>query len=115
MKRLNKTRDVRGGMYWPTKMYKTASDYRKIDLHVWEIRLMLQDLKSRLVFSCLRLKHAELVLPSTQEKAELRFQKRILDEHMKQIERLLKENECLRKKNFEKEHGESYYDCFIDD
>ena len=110
MKRLNKSRDVRGGMYWPTKMYKTASDYTKIDLHVWDIRLMLQDLKSRLVFSCLRLKHAELVLPSTQEKAELRFQKRILDEHIKQIDKLLEENECLKRDNFKKEYGETYYD-----
>ena len=109
MKRLNKSRDVRGGMYWPTKMYKTASDYTKIDLHVWDIRLMLQDLKSRLVFSCLRLKHAELVLPSTQEKAELRFQKRILDEHIKQIDKLLEENESLRRENFKKECGEDYY------
>ena len=109
MKRLNKSRDVRGGMYWPTKMYKTASDYTKIDLHVWDIRLMLQDLKSRLVFSCLRLKHAELVLPSTQEKAELRFQKRILDEHIKQIDKLLEENESLRRENFKKEYGEDYY------
>ena len=109
MKRLNKSRDVRGGMYWPTKMYKTASDYTKIDLHVWDIRLILQDLKSRLVFSCLRLKHAELVLPSTQEKAELRFQKRILDEHIKQIDKLLEENESLRRENFKKEYGEDYY------
>ena len=96
-------------MYWPTKMYKTAGDYTKIDLHVWDIRLILQDLKSRLVFSCLRLKHAELVLPSTQEKAELRFQKRILDEHIKQIDKLLEENESLRRENFKKEYGEDYY------
>ena len=109
MKRLNKSRGVRGGMYWPTKMYKTAGDYRKIDLHVWDIRLMLQDLKSRLVFSCLRLKHAELVLPSTQEKAEIRFQKRIIDEHIKQIDKLLEENESLRRENFKKEYGEDYY------
>ena len=109
MKRLNKSRGVRGGMYWPTKMYKTAGDYRKIDLHVWDIRLILQDLKNRLVFSCLRLKHAELVLPSTQEKAELRFQKRILDEHIKQIDKLLEENESLRRENFKKEYGEDYY------
>ena len=109
MKRLNKSRGVRGGMYWPTKMYKTAGDYRKIDLHVWDIRLILQDLKNRLVFSCLRLKHAELVLPSIQEKAELRFQKRILDEHIKQIDKLLEENESLRRENFKKEYGEDYY------
>ena len=91
MKKLNKSRQVRGGMYWP-KWYKTGSDYTKIDLQLWDIRLVLQDLKSRLVFSHLRLKHAVLVMSSKQEKAELRFQKRILDEHIKQIDKLLEEN-----------------------
>tara|TARA_Y100000748_G_scaffold259553_1_gene226948 strand:- start:94 stop:432 length:339 start_codon:yes stop_codon:yes gene_type:complete len=109
MKRLNKTRHARGGMYWP-KWYKTVSDYTKIDLQLWDIRLVLEDLKSRLVFSNLRLKHAELALSSKQEKAELRFQKRILDEHIKQIDKLLEENECLKRDNFKKEYGESYYD-----
>ena len=109
MKRLNKTRQVRGGMYWP-KWYKTGSDYTKIDLQLWDIRLVLEDLKSRLVFSHLRLKHAVLVLSSKQEKAELRFQKRILDEHIKQIDKLLEENECLKRNNFKKKYGESYYD-----
>ena len=109
MKKLNKNRYVRGGMYWP-KWYKTGSDYTKIDLQLWDIRLMLQDLKSRLVFSHLRLKHAVLVLSSKKEKAELRFQKRILDEHIKQIDKLLEENECLKRDNFKKEYGETYYD-----
>ena len=109
MKKLNKSRQVRGGMYWP-KWYKTGSDYTKIDLQLWDIRLALQDLKSRLVFSHLRLKHAVLVLSSKQEKAELRFQKRILDEHIKQIDKLLEENECLKRDNFKKEYGETYYD-----
>ena len=114
MKKLNKSRDVRGSLYWPTKWYQTASDYRKIDLHAWDIRLMLEELKKRLIFSRLRLKHAEVFLPSTQEKAELRFQKRILDEHMKKIEKLLEENEFLQRKNYEKEHGESFYNSFDD-
>ena len=109
MKKLNKSRQVRGGMYWP-KWYKTGSDYTKIDLQLWDIRLVLQDLKNRLVFSHLRLKHAVLVLSSKQEKAELRFQKRILDEHIKQIDKLLEENECLKRDNFKKEYGETYYD-----
>ena len=107
MKRLNKTRYVRGGMYWP-KWYKTGSDYTKIDLQLWDIRLVLEDLKSRLVFSHLRLKHAVLVMSSKQEKAELRFQKRILDEHIKQINKLLEENEHLERDNFKKECGESF-------
>ena len=96
-------------MYWP-KWYKTGSDYTKIDLQLWDIRLVLEDLKSRLIFSHLRLKHAVLVISSKQEKAELRFQKRILDEHIKQIDKLLEENECLKRENFKKEYGETYYD-----
>ena len=96
-------------MYWP-KWYKTGSDYTKIDLQLWDIRLVLEDLKSRLVFSHLRLKLAVLVMSSKQEKAELRFQKRILDEHIKQIDKLLEENECLKRDNFKKEYGETYYD-----
>tara|TARA_A200000113_G_scaffold194414_1_gene184398 strand:+ start:31 stop:363 length:333 start_codon:yes stop_codon:yes gene_type:complete len=107
MKRLNKTRHVRGGMYWP-KWYKKVSDYTKIDLQVWDIRLILKELKSRLIFSHLRLKHAELVLSSKQEKAELRFQKRILDEHIKQINKLLEDNECLKRNNLKKKYGESF-------
>ena len=109
MKKLNKSRQVRGCMYWP-KWYKTGSDYTKIDLQLWDIRLVLEDLKSRLVFSHLRLKHAVLVMSSKQEKAELRFQKRILDEHIKQIDKLLEENEYLKRDNFKKEYGETYYD-----
>ena len=106
MKRLNKIRHVRGGMYWPN-CYKTASEYTKVGLQAWDIRLILKELKSRLVFSRLRLKHAELVLPLKHEKAELRFQKRILDEHIKQINKLLEENERLEKDNFKK-YGESF-------
>ena len=108
MKRLNKSRHVRGSI-WP-KWYKTASDYTKIDLQVWDIRLMLKELKSRLMFSRLRLKHAELLLSSNLEKAEVRFQKRILDEHIKQIDKLLKENENLQRENFKKKYGEDFYD-----
>ena len=71
---------------------------------------MLKDLKSRLEFSTLRLKHAIHFHNSKQERAELRFQQRILNEHLNQINQLLEKNEILRKWTFEKEHGVSCFD-----
>ena len=71
---------------------------------------MLKDLKSRLEFSAVRLKHAIRFYNSRQEKAELRFQQRILNEHLKQINQMLEKNENLRKWSFEKEHGFSCFD-----
>ena len=96
-------------MYMP-KWYKDSSDYTKINLQAWDVYFMLKDLKSRLEFSTLRLKHAIRFHNSRQEKAELRFQQRILNEHLKQINQMLEKNEILRKWSFEKEHGVSCFD-----
>ena len=75
-------------MYMP-KWYKDSSDYTKINLQAWDVYFMLKELKSRLEFSALRLKHAIRFHNSRQEKAELRFQQRILNEHLKQINQML--------------------------
>ena len=96
-------------MYMP-KWYKDSSDYTKINLQAWDVYFMLKELKSRLEFSTLRLKHAIRFHNSRQEKAELRFQQRILNEHLKQINQMLGKNEILRKWSFEKEHGVSCFD-----
>ena len=96
-------------MYMP-KWYKDSSDYTKINLQAWDVYFMLKDLKSRLEFSTVRLKHAIRFHNSRQEKAELRFQQRILNEHLKQINQMLEKNEILRKWSFEKEHGVSCFD-----
>ena len=109
IKKLNKNRALRGSMYMP-KWYKDSSDYTKINLQTYDIYFMLRDLKSRLEFSALRLKHAIRFHSSRQEKAELRFQEKILNEHLEQINKLLEKNEILRKWSFEKEHGVSCFD-----
>ena len=109
IKKLNNNRALRGSMYMP-KWYKDSSDYTKISLQTYDVYFMLKDLKSRLEFSALRLKHAIRFHSSRQEKAELRFQERILNEHLKQINQLLEKNEILRKWSFEKEHGVSSFD-----
>tara|TARA_B100000965_G_scaffold21629_1_gene16276 strand:+ start:955 stop:1296 length:342 start_codon:yes stop_codon:yes gene_type:complete len=108
IKKINKERGAVGWMLMPD-WYKTASDYTKISIQVNGIRIMLEDLKSRLSLSSLRLRHVLLYKHSKQRKAGLKLQKRIVDEHINQIEKLLEENENLRRENFTKEYGEDYY------
>ena len=109
MKRINKDRELKGVLPIP-KWYGEASENRKIEIQAYEIYWMLKELKERLSFSSLRLKHAIVFTKCFQLKAELKLQKRILDEHINQIEKVQEENQALREKNWEqmfKEEEES--------
>ena len=70
MRKLNKHRALRGSMYMP-KWYKDSSDYTKINLQAWDVYFMLKELKTRLEFSALRLKHAIRFLNSALSCLEL--------------------------------------------
>ena len=109
MKRINKDRKLKGVLPIP-EWYEEASENRKIEIQAYEIYWMLKELKERLSFSSLRLKHAIVFTKCFQLKAELKLQKRILDEHINQIEKVQEENQALREKNWEqmfKEEEES--------
>ena len=110
VKKLNKYRALRGSMIMPTKWHKKNSEYTKIFLQITDIRLMLNELKSRLELSSLRLKIAIRFHNSKQKRAELKFQQRILNEHLNQIDKLLVRNHNLQKWAYEKKYGESYFD-----
>jgi len=100
MKRINKDRKLKGVLPVP-EWYGEASENRKIEIQAYEIYWMLKELKERLSFSSLRLKHAIIFTKCFQLKAELKLQKRILDEHINQIEKVQEENQVLREKNWE--------------
>ena len=100
MKRINKDRELKGVLPIP-EWYGEASENRKIEIQAYEIYWMLKELKERLSFSSLRLKHAIVFTKCFQLKAELKLQKRILDEHINQIEKVQEENQVLREKNWE--------------
>ena len=57
MKRINKDRKLKGVLPIP-EWYGEASENRKIEIQAYEIYWMLKELKERLNFSSLRLKHA---------------------------------------------------------
>ena len=97
-------------MSMPTKWYKKTSEYTKIFLQITDVRLMLNELKSRLELSSLRLKHIIRLHKSKQIRSELKFQERILNEHLRQIDKLIDENCELQRKNNEKKYGKSAYD-----
>ena len=101
MKRINKDRKLKGVLPVP-EWYGEASENRKIEIQAYEIYWMLKELKERLSFSSLRLKHAIVFTRCFQLKAELKLQKRIVDEHINQIEKVQEENQILREKNWEK-------------
>ena len=101
MKRINKDRKLKGVLPVP-EWYGEASENRKIEIQAYEIYWMLKELKERLSFSSLRLKHAIVFTKCFQLKAELKLQKRIVDEHINQIEKVQEENQILREKNWEK-------------
>ena len=101
MKRINKDRKLKGVLPVP-EWYGEASENRKIEIQAYEIYWMLKELKERLSFSSLRLKHAIVFTRCFQLKAELKLQKRIVDEHINQIEKVQEENQVLREKNWEK-------------
>jgi len=100
MKRINKDRKLKGVLPIP-EWYGETSENRKIEIQAYEIYWMLKELKERLSFSSLRLKHAIVFTKCFQLKAELKLQKRILDEHINQIEKVQEENQALREKNWE--------------
>ena len=100
MKRINKDRKLKGVLPIP-EWYGETSENRKIEIQAYEIYWMLKELKERLSFSSLRLKHAIVFTKCFQLKSELKLQKRILDEHINQIEKVQEENQALREKNWE--------------
>ena len=108
IKKLNKKRLHKGLMYFPD-WYKTSSDYTKISLQAHDISLVLKELKSKSTLSSLRLRHALLFDMPKQKKAELKLQKRIVDQHIDKIDKLLEANNQLSDENYEREYGEEIF------
>ena len=95
IKKLNKDRGVFKRQPWLYYFDKDTDDLSKISHDAWQIRMTLNDLYERLWLHSLRLRHALTGKNSQQQKAELKFQQRIVDEHLKQIKQLQRENDEL--------------------
>jgi hypothetical protein len=101
IKKLNKDRGEFKRKPWLYYFDEGTDDSSRISYDAHSIDMTLRDLHERLWFHSLRLRHALTYQNSQQKKAELKFQQRIVDEHLKKIKELQKENDELQWKNLE--------------
>jgi len=87
---------------------KETTDYSKIFMQLFDIKMELRDLKNRVWIHVLRLRFAIANTKSFELKTQLKFQEKIVLEHIANIEKLKKENSAARKRNYEKEYGDDF-------
>jgi hypothetical protein len=102
IKKLNKKRGPIKRQPWLYYFDEETNDLGRISYDAYNINMTLRDLHERLWLHTLRLRHASTYTSSQQQKVELKFQQRIVEEHLKQIKELQKENEALRWNTFKK-------------
>ena len=85
---------------------KNTTDYSKIFMQLLNIEMELRDLKNRVWIHVLRLRFAIANTKTFKLKTQLKFQEKIILEHITNIEKLKNENAQARRRNYEKEYGE---------
>ena len=71
---------------------KNTTDYSKIFMQLLNIEMELRDLKNRVWIHVLRLRFAIANTQSFEIKTQLKFQEKVILEHISDIEKLKKEN-----------------------
>ena len=112
IKKLNKKRVKRHRPLGKWYLDKGTTDYSRIFMQLLDIELELRELKDQIWIHVLRLRHAIKNTESFQIKTELKFQEKIVLQHIANIEKLQKENEEANKKNYEREYGHDF--SFLD-
>ena len=105
IKKLNKNRIRRERALTSFYFDKDTSDYTRIWIQLWDIKLELKELREKIWIYVLRLRFAIANTKSFEIKTQLKFQEKIILEHIEQIEKLKKENSEAISKNYEKEYG----------
>ena len=85
---------------------KETTDYLRISIQLLDIKMELRDLKNRVWIHVLRLRFAIANTKSFELKTQLKFQEKIVLEHIANIKKLREENEDAWKKNYKSEYGQ---------
>ena len=96
IKKLNKKRGPVKRQPWLYYFDKETDDLGRISYDAYGIDMALKDLHERLWLHSLRLRNALTYTSSKKQKVELKFQQKIVDEHLKQIRGLQEDNQKLR-------------------
>ena len=105
IKKLNKNRTRRERTLTSFYFDKDTPDYMRISIQLWDIEFELKELREQIWIYVLRLRFAIANTKSFEIKTQLKFQEKIILEHIEQIEKLKKENSEARSRNYEKEYG----------
>ena len=105
IKKLNKNRIRRERSLTSFYFDKDTSDHTRIWIQLWDIEFELKELREAIWIYVLRLRFAIANTKSFEIKTQLKFQEKIILEHIEQIEKLKKENSKAISKNYEKEYG----------
>ena len=108
IKKLNKNRARTERPLGKWYFDKGTTDYSKIFMQLLDIEMELRDLKNRVWIHVLRLRFAIANTKSFELKTQLKFQEKVVLEHIANIEKLKKENSAARKRNYEKEYGDDF-------
>ena len=106
VKKLNKNRVRKERPLTNWYSDKDTTDYSRIFMQLLDIRFELRELKDRIWIYRLRLRFAIANTESFKLKTQLKFQEKIILDHIANIKALKKENSEARRKNYEKEYGE---------
>ena len=106
IKKLNRNRFERKRPLPKFYFEKNTTDYMKIFYQLSDIRIELKELRDRIWIHALRLRNAIKNTESFQIKTELKFQEKIVLQHIDEIKKLQKENKEAQTKNYEKEYGD---------
>ena len=105
IKRLNKNRIRRDRPLTSFYLDKDTSDYMRISIQLWDVKFELRELKDQIWIHVLRLRFAIANTKLFQVKTELRFQEKIILQHVAKIEKLEEENKEAQSRNYIKEYG----------
>lgn len=110
IKKLNKNRFSRERGLPDWYYNKETTDFTKINIHLYDIKYRLEELRSHLFLSELRLRNAITHEVSNKIKVELIFQERIVKGNLANIEKLQAENEKANRENYKREYGEELFE-----
>jgi len=105
IKKLNKNRIRRERALNSFYFDKDTSDHTRISIQLRDIEFELKELREKIWIYVLRLRFAIANTKSFEIKTQLKFQEKIILEHIEQMEKLKKENSEAISKNYEKEYG----------
>tara|TARA_B100000965_G_scaffold160494_1_gene133752 strand:- start:311 stop:649 length:339 start_codon:yes stop_codon:yes gene_type:complete len=106
IKKLNKNRVRRERPLTSFYVDKDTSDYTRIFIQLLDIEFELKELREQVWIHVLRLKFAIANTQSFEIKTQLKFQEKVILEHISDIEKLKKENSKARRLNYQQEYGE---------